>query len=90
LDNKVVKELVTEITVMSSLHHPCLLPLLACCLPEGGDVALITPYKEKGSLSNHIRVLSRKKMLKIVKGIAFGMAFLHHQAKIVHCDLSTQ
>ncbi|XP_020524883.1 probable LRR receptor-like serine/threonine-protein kinase At1g53440 [Amborella trichopoda] len=89
------REFVNEIGMISALQHPNLVKLYGCCI-EGNQLLLIYEYMENNCLS---RALfgpdeSRLKLdwptrLKICKGIARGLAYLHEESrlKIVHRDI---
>lgn len=83
-----------EITVMKSLKNPCLCPLLAYQFAEDGDsLQLLLPFFKNGSLDFVIKNKKEKfkwwdttTKMKILYGIAYGMAFMHSKSAI-HRDL---
>ncbi|KAL5555183.1 hypothetical protein UlMin_037419 [Ulmus minor] len=88
-------EFVTEIGMISALHHPNLVKLYGCCV-EGNQLLLIYEYLENNSLARtlfgpvenriHLDWPTRQ---KICLGIAKGLAYLHEESrlKIVHRDI---
>ncbi|KAL5564115.1 hypothetical protein UlMin_027279 [Ulmus minor] len=89
------REFVTEIGMISALHHPNLVKLYGCCV-EGNQLLLIYEYLENNSLARalfgpvenriHLDWPTRQ---KICLGIAKGLAYLHEESrlKIVHRDI---
>jgi serine/threonine protein kinase len=88
-----------ELEVLSTLHHPRVVTLMALCRqlnPGEGTAALILEYMEQGSLFNFLhngssaarRVLSLKEKLRIAVDICAGMRFLHDSG-IAHRDLKS-
>ncbi|KAJ0652690.1 putative protein kinase RLK-Pelle-DLSV family [Helianthus annuus] len=87
------REFLTEIGVISCLHHPNLVKLHGCCI-EGDQLLLVYEYMENNSLANALfgksgLTLDWLTRFKICIGIARGLAFLHDESrlKIVHRDI---
>jgi len=89
------KEFLTEINMISKVHHPNLVELIGCCV-EGSNRILVYEYLENNSLasallgskSKHI-FLDWCRRAAICMGTASGLAFLHEEAEphIVHRDI---
>ncbi|KAL5555171.1 hypothetical protein UlMin_037407 [Ulmus minor] len=89
------REFVTEIGMISALHHPNLVKLYGCCV-EGNQLLLVYEYLENNSLARtlfgpvenriHLDWPTRQ---KICLEIAKGLAYLHEESrlKIVHRDI---
>ncbi|KAI8553426.1 hypothetical protein RHMOL_Rhmol05G0014800 [Rhododendron molle] len=86
------KEFMTEIQVLSQLHHPHIVLLLGAC-PETG--CLVYEYMENGSLEDFLSDHSSRDPLpwfvrfRIAFEVARGLAFLHNSIPdpIIHRDL---
>ncbi|KAF7144030.1 hypothetical protein RHSIM_Rhsim05G0015200 [Rhododendron simsii] len=86
------KEFMTEIQVLSQLHHPRIVLLLGAC-PEIG--CLVYEYMENGSLEDFLSDHSSRDPLpwfvrfRIAFEVASGLAFLHNSIPdpIIHRDL---
>lgn len=89
------KEFLTEINMISNIHHPNLVELIGCCV-EGKNRMLVYEYLENNSLASvllsskgkHV-ILNWPQRVAICLGMASGLAFLHEEAKptIVHRDI---
>lgn len=78
-----------EVNFLGRISHPNLVKLLGYCLEEK-ELLLVYEYMPKGSLENHLfrrltdgGSLSWDVRLKIARGAAKGMAFLHTKEKQV-------
>ncbi|KAL5565255.1 hypothetical protein UlMin_028419 [Ulmus minor] len=89
------REFVTEIGMISALHHPNLVKLYGCCI-EGNQLLLIYEYLENNSLVRalfgpveNMICLDWPTRQKICLGIAKGLAYLHEESrwKIFHRDI---
>ncbi|XP_044480616.1 probable LRR receptor-like serine/threonine-protein kinase At1g53430 isoform X1 [Mangifera indica] len=89
------REFVTEIGMISALHHPNLVKLYGCCI-EGKELLLIYEYMENNSLARalfgkpeQLLNLNWETRMKICIGIARGLVYLHEESrlKIVHRDI---
>ncbi|XP_052174151.1 cold-responsive protein kinase 1 isoform X2 [Diospyros lotus] len=88
-------ELLTEINMISKIHHLNLVELIGCCI-EGSNRILVYEYLENNSLAHallgpkakHVS-LGWPKRTAICMGTASGLAFLHEEAEphIVHRDI---
>ncbi|KAI5122316.1 hypothetical protein M0805_002483 [Coniferiporia weirii] len=75
-----------ELRIWSSIEHPNILPFLGYVLYRGDHFALVSPWMENGTVSNFSRGKSVDEKLKLIKGIASGLSYLHRKG-IVHSDL---
>lgn len=89
------REFHAEVEALSRAQHKNLVSLKGYC-KYGTDRLLIYSYMENGSLDYwlHERVdeeppLKWRTRLKIAKGAARGLAYLHNEPKIIHRDIKT-
>ncbi|XP_071725897.1 phytosulfokine receptor 2-like [Rutidosis leptorrhynchoides] len=89
------REFHAEVEALSRAQHKNLVSLKGYC-KYGNDRLLIYSYMENGSLDYwlHERVdeeppLKWRARLKIAKGAAQGLAYLHNESKIIHRDIKT-
>ncbi|KAK9056954.1 hypothetical protein SSX86_024319 [Deinandra increscens subsp. villosa] len=92
---EIEREFHAEVEALSRAQHKNLVSLKGYC-KYGSDQLLIYSYMENGSLDYwlHERVdeeppLKWRARLKIAKGAAHGLAYLHDEAKIIHRDIKT-
>ncbi|XP_048331570.2 G-type lectin S-receptor-like serine/threonine-protein kinase At5g35370 [Ziziphus jujuba] len=89
------KEFYTETAIIGSIRHANLVRLKGFCI-HGNLRLLVFEFMNKGSLEKILfgtgLVLEWKERLKIVLGIAKGLAYLHSgcQHKIIHCDIKPE
>ncbi|KAJ4898290.1 Protein kinase superfamily protein [Raphanus sativus] len=89
------REFLTEINLISKIHHPNLVNLVGCCV-EGNNRILVYEYLENNSLAS-VLLGSRSKYVPldwpkraaICVGTASGLAFLHEEVEpqVVHRDI---
>ncbi|XP_058750413.1 probable LRR receptor-like serine/threonine-protein kinase At1g06840 [Vicia villosa] len=87
------KEFLTEISLLSRLHHRNLVSLIGYC-DEEGEQMLVYEYMPNGTLRDHLSVTSKEPLtfitrLKIALGSAKGLMYLHNEADppIFHRDV---
>ncbi|XP_027190783.1 probable LRR receptor-like serine/threonine-protein kinase At1g06840 isoform X2 [Cicer arietinum] len=89
------KEFLTEISVLSRLHHRNLVSLIGYC-DEEGEQMLVYEFMSNGTLRDHLSVTSEKPLpfsmrLKIALESAKGLMYLHTEADppIFHRDVKS-
>ncbi|PNY11650.1 LRR receptor-like kinase resistance protein, partial [Trifolium pratense] len=87
------KEFLTEIQLLSRLHHRNLVSLIGYC-DEDGEQMLVYEYMPNGTLRDHLSAHSKEPLsfpmrLKIALGSAKGLVYLHTEADppIFHRDV---
>uniref|UniRef100_A0A2C9VLJ5 non-specific serine/threonine protein kinase n=1 Tax=Manihot esculenta TaxID=3983 RepID=A0A2C9VLJ5_MANES len=85
--------LLQEIKIVSSVIHKNLVKLLGYCI-EGDDILLVLEYFPQKSLNFHLhgnKILEWKPRMKIAKGSAEALAYLHGgcKPKIIHRDVTS-
>ncbi|XP_066381936.1 probable serine/threonine-protein kinase PBL7 [Miscanthus floridulus] len=78
------REFVTEVLILSNVHHPNLVKLVGYCTSHGQRI-LVYEYMPLGSLNSHIhdlppgqQPLDWSTRIKILLGAAKGLEHLHH------------
>ncbi|KAG5125101.1 hypothetical protein JHK82_031838 [Glycine max] len=87
------KEFLTEISLLSRLHHRNLVSLIGYC-DEEGEQMLVYEFMSNGTLRDHLSVTAKDPLtfamrLKIALGAAKGLMYLHTEADppIFHRDV---
>ncbi|CAJ1960635.1 unnamed protein product [Sphenostylis stenocarpa] len=87
------KEFLTEISLLSRLHHRNLVSLIGYC-DEEGEQMLVYEFMSNGTLRDHLSVTVKEPLtfamrLKIALGAAKGLTYLHTEADppIFHRDV---
>ncbi|CAL0301367.1 unnamed protein product [Lupinus luteus] len=87
------KEFLTEISLLSRLHHRNLVSLIGYC-DEEGEQMLVYEFMPNGTLRDHLSAKSKEPpnfaiRMKIALGSAKGLAYLHTEADppIFHRDV---
>ncbi|KEH31058.1 putative protein kinase TKL-Pl-4 family [Medicago truncatula] len=87
------KQFFTEVTLLSRLHHPNVLKLVAACR-NPPVYCVITEYLSEGSLRSYLhklegKTISLQKLIAFSLDIARGMEYIHSQG-VVHRDLKPE
>ncbi|XP_057442113.1 probable LRR receptor-like serine/threonine-protein kinase At1g06840 isoform X2 [Lotus japonicus] len=87
------REFLTEIKILSRLHHRNLVSLIGYC-DENGEQMLVYEFMPNGTLRDHLSAYSKEPLsfalrLKIALGSAKGLVYLHTEADppIFHRDV---
>ncbi|KAJ3692435.1 hypothetical protein LUZ60_012785 [Juncus effusus] len=86
------KDFINEVSTIGTIHHFNVVRLLGFC-SEGNRRALVYEFMRSGSLDKYICTKSEsfnvETLLKIVKGIASGIKYLHEgcNLRILHFDI---
>lgn len=96
ITNDAIKDLITEVNIISKLHHPCILKYIGYSpidFKNKPKPVIITEFASNGSLQDLIDMERSSKSkwnstqkLIIIYGIASAMAYLHEN-DIIHRDL---
>ncbi|KAL6980572.1 L-type lectin-domain containing receptor kinase S.4 [Sarracenia purpurea var. burkii] len=88
-----LREFVSEIASIGRLRHRNLVQLLGWCRRRS-DLLLVYDFMPNGSLDNYIfdepkRILSWEERFKIIRGVAFGLLYLHEgwEQAVIHRDI---
>jgi len=88
-----LREFVSEIASIGRLRHRNLVQLLGWCRRKG-DLLLVYDFMANGSLDKYLFentkiVLSWEQRLKIIKGVASGLLYLHegYEQVVIHRDV---
>ncbi|KAH6557537.1 hypothetical protein KP509_1Z107700 [Ceratopteris richardii] len=87
------KEFLTELEILSRLHHRNLVSLIGFCDDEGEQM-LIYEFMENGTLRDHLNATSKSPLgfarrIQIALGSAKGILYLHTEANppLIHRDI---
>ncbi|XAR71891.1 Non-specific serine/threonine protein kinase [Bertholletia excelsa] len=89
------KELEAEVKLLGKIRHPNLLALRAYYFGPRGDKLLVFDFMPRGSLARLLHAqrpgmpLDWPTRVKIVRGTAQGLLYLHAHVKIVHGNLTS-
>ncbi|CAM0957755.1 unnamed protein product [Alopecurus aequalis] len=89
-----MKEFIAEVVSIGRLRHRNLVPLLGYCRRKG-ELLLVYDYMPNGSLNQYLYCedgrtsLDWEQRLHIIKGIAFGLFYLHEEWEkvVIHRDI---
>merc|ERR1712137_429131 len=94
-DDKDNSSILQEISVMSLLQHPHILPVYAwgtSMYENARHIFSVSPYASKGSLFNILRnkpeLLDEKARFEVILQVAQGLSYLH-SLQIIHRDLKS-
>ncbi|XP_031107244.1 probably inactive leucine-rich repeat receptor-like protein kinase IMK2 isoform X1 [Ipomoea triloba] len=91
------REFESEVNILGKIRHPNLLALRAYYLGPKGEKLLVFDYMAKGSLTTYLHAAARgpdttvdwPTRMRIAKGIARGLLYLHTNANIIHGNLTS-
>ncbi|XP_062095557.1 L-type lectin-domain containing receptor kinase IV.1-like [Humulus lupulus] len=88
-----MREFVAEIATLGRLRHRNVLPLLGYCRRKG-ELLLVYDYMPNGSLDKYLynnpkTTLNWHQRFGVIKGVASGLCYLHHQWEqvVIHRDV---
>ncbi|KAM3197111.1 hypothetical protein ACQJBY_072655 [Aegilops geniculata] len=89
-----MKEFIAEVVSIGRLRHRNLVPLLGYCRRKG-ELLLVYDYMANGSLNQYLYCedgkpsLNWEERLHIIKGVAFGLFYLHEKWEkiVIHRDV---
>jgi hypothetical protein len=89
-----MKEFIAEVVSIGRLRHRNLVPLLGYCRRKG-ELLLVYDYMSNGSLNQYLYCedgrpsLSWEQRFRIIKGVAFGLVYLHEEWEkvVIHRDV---
>ncbi|KAJ1288896.1 hypothetical protein BS78_02G123200 [Paspalum vaginatum] len=89
-----MKEFIAEVVSIGRLRHRNLVPLLGYCRRKG-ELLLVYDYMSNGSLNKYLycedgqQTLSWAQRFNIIKGVAFGLFYLHEKWEkiVIHRDI---
>ncbi|KAH8110507.1 kinase-like domain-containing protein, partial [Phellopilus nigrolimitatus] len=77
-----------EVKVWSRLEHPNILPFLGFIVEESGFSSLVSEWMDNGTVSIYIKNHPKCNLMRIILGIAEGLAYLHDK-NVIHADLKS-
>ncbi|KAL3365560.1 hypothetical protein AABB24_010597 [Solanum stoloniferum] len=89
------REFESEVNILGKIRHPNLLALRAYYMGPKGEKLLVFDYMPKGSLATFLHARSPDTpidwatRMRIAKGTARGLLFLHTNANIIHGNLTS-
>ncbi|XP_060178958.1 probably inactive leucine-rich repeat receptor-like protein kinase IMK2 [Lycium barbarum] len=89
------REFETEVNILGKIRHPNLLALRAYYMGPKGEKLLVFDYMPKGSLATFLHArgpdtpIDWATRMKIAKGTARGLLFLHTNSNIIHGNLTS-
>ncbi|XP_055832888.1 probably inactive leucine-rich repeat receptor-like protein kinase IMK2 [Solanum dulcamara] len=89
------KEFENEVNILGKIRHPNLLALRAYYMGPKGEKLLVFDYMPKGSLATFLHArgpdtpIDWATRMRIAKGTARGLLFLHTNANIIHGNLTS-
>ncbi|XP_022764456.1 probably inactive leucine-rich repeat receptor-like protein kinase IMK2 [Durio zibethinus] len=89
------REFENEVNVLGKIRHPNLLALRAYYLGPKGEKLLVFDYMPKGSLATFLHArgpdtaIDWPTRMRIAKGVARGLLYLHTQQNIIHGNLTS-
>ncbi|KAL5732944.1 hypothetical protein ACOSQ2_032636 [Xanthoceras sorbifolium] len=89
------REFETEVNLLGKIRHPNLLALRAYYLGPKGEKLLVFDYMPKGSLATFLHArgpdtpVDWPTRMKIIRGMARGMLYLHSHENIIHGNLTS-
>ncbi|TKY59259.1 Serine/threonine-protein kinase HT1 [Spatholobus suberectus] len=93
LADRLEKQFIREVTLLSRLHHQNVIKFVAACR-KPPVYCVITEYLSEGSLRAYLHKLERKtiplqKLIAFALDIAHGMEYIHSQG-VIHRDLKPE
>ncbi|KAG8917197.1 hypothetical protein FRC01_002614 [Tulasnella sp. 417] len=83
---KLLQRLKRELQIWMRFDHPNVAPLLGFTFNQ--EIAIISPWFGNGNVSEYLRAHPEVNRLKLVQGVASGLAYLHSSTPvIVHGDV---
>ncbi|XP_073305333.1 probable leucine-rich repeat receptor-like protein kinase IMK3 [Primulina huaijiensis] len=89
------REFETEVNALGKIRHPNLLSLRAYYLGPKGEKLLVFDYMPKGNLATYLHARAPEtpvgwsNRMKIAKGMARGLIYLHDNVNIIHGNLTS-
>nr|GMD52994.1 probable leucine-rich repeat receptor-like protein kinase IMK3 [Ipomoea batatas] len=90
------KEFESEVNSLGKIRHPNILALRAYYLGPKGEKLLVFDYMPRGSLATFLHArrpddspINWRTRMRIAKGIARGLLFLHNNVKLIHGNLTS-
>ncbi|GAB4858806.1 hypothetical protein Ancab_010284 [Ancistrocladus abbreviatus] len=96
-DSELTNSFANEVATLAELRHRNIVKFYGC-FSQGKDAFLIYEFMKRGSLAtvlsndDEAKELDWSKRIKVVKGIADALSYLHHNCKppIIHRDISSK